>query len=130
VLGAALLVPAIASCTSDSSTARYCDLVKVAEAGVDPLGDPSVLSDPARLKAALLARVDTYSQLANRAPSSVKADATKVRDALITLNNALAKQQYQSAAANTDPAVVGVIGDQSVKDAQARLQSFNGTTCR
>jgi hypothetical protein len=117
------------ACTTGPSTARYCDVVKVAQAGVDPLADPAIFNDPARLKAGLASRVQTYGQLAGRAPTAVRVDAAKVRDALINLNNALAKDKYASAAANSDPAVQMIIKDPSVKDATARLQSFNLTTC-
>jgi hypothetical protein len=126
----AMAAVAIGACTSSSSTARYCDIVKVAEAGADPLANPAIFNSPASLKAALLARIDTYSQLASRAPAAVRDDAAKVRDALITLNNALAKQNYQSAAANADPTVAQVLGDASVSDARNRLQSFNASTCQ
>jgi hypothetical protein len=119
----------LAACSTGPSTARYCDVVKVAQAGVDPLANPAIFNNPALLKAALASRVKTYGELANRAPTSVRADAAKVRDALITLNNALAKDKYASAAANTDPAVQSIIKDVSVQDATARLQSFNLTTC-
>ena len=119
----------VAACSSGPSTARYCDVVKVAQAGVDPLADTAIFNDPTRLKAGLASRVATYGQLANRAPTAVRADAAKVRDALISLNNALAKDKYASAAANADPAVQRIIKDVSVKDATARLQSFNLTTC-
>jgi hypothetical protein len=130
-LAAAMMAAtAVAGCASSSGTARYCDLVKVAEAGVDPLADPAIFDNPTVLKAALLARVDTYSQLASRAPSAVRADAVKVRDALISINNALAKQNYQSSAANSDPAVTQVLADTSVTDAENRLQAFNASTCR
>jgi hypothetical protein len=37
---------AMAACSTGPSTARYCDVVKVAQAGVDPLADSAIFNDP------------------------------------------------------------------------------------
>jgi hypothetical protein len=131
VVGVALAVGALAACSggSGSGTARYCDVVKVAEAGTDPLADQVIYNDPTRLKAALRVRVQTYTDLAARAPSDISSDASTVRDGIIKVNNALAKHDYQSAAANTDADLQAALNDQAFADATDRLRAFNAKTC-
>jgi hypothetical protein len=124
-----LVVGALPACTSESGTARYCDVVKVAEAATDPLADQAIYNDPVRLKAALGARVQTYTDLAARAPSAINADASTVRDSIIKVNNALAKHDYQSAAANTDPDLQAALNDPAFADATQRLRDYNTKTC-
>lgn len=129
-LGLVLLVGATACDTGGTSGAsRYCDVVKQVQAGVDPLADQAILTDPARLKAALLARVKTYTDLAAEAPEAVRADANTVRDGVIKLNNALNAAGYQSAAANTDPTVKAVLADTGLQDAQGRLAAYDAEKC-
>ena len=129
-LGLGLALVASGCDTGGSSGAsRYCDVVKQVEAGVDPLADQAIFSDPARLKAALDVRVKTYSALAASAPEEVRADASAVRDGVIKLNNALSAAGYQSAAANSDPAVQAVVSDQALQDAQGRLAAYDAEHC-
>jgi hypothetical protein len=131
LLVAGLLGVAVLSACSNSTsgTARYCDVVKVAEAGADPLADQAIYGDPARLQAAMKARATTYADLAARAPKEIRADADTVRDGVIRVNNALAKHGYQSAAANSDAELQAVLNDQAFADATQRLREFNAKTC-
>jgi hypothetical protein len=124
-----LVVPVAAACGSGSTASRYCDVVKVAEVATDPLADQAIYNDPDRLKAAFVARVRTYTDLAARAPSAISAAADTVRDRLITVNNALAKHGYQSAAANTDPDVQAAVNDPAFTDATERLRAYNAAHC-
>jgi hypothetical protein len=129
-LGLGLLVAATACDTGGTSGAsRYCDVVKVARAAVDPLSDQSIYGDPARLKAALATRVKTYTDLAADAPSEVRAAANTVRDGVIKVNNALSDAGYQSAAANTDPTVQAVLSDPALQDAQSQLAAYDAEHC-
>ncbi|HKA02710.1 MAG TPA: hypothetical protein VKD67_00225 [Acidimicrobiales bacterium] len=126
-----LVVFALASACSSggSSAARYCDVVKVAEVATDPLADQAIYNDPDRLKTAFVARVRTYTDLAARAPSAIKADANTVRDSLIKVNNALAAHGYQSAAANSDPTVQAALNDPAFTAATGRLRAYNAAHC-
>jgi hypothetical protein len=112
-----------------SGASRYCDVVKVVQAGADPLADQSIYGDPAKLKAALEVRVKTYTDLAAAAPKDVQADADTVRDSVIKVNNALNAAGYQSAAANSDPTVKAVLADQALQDAQSRLAAYDAEHC-
>jgi hypothetical protein len=112
-----------------SGASRYCDVVKVVQAGVDPLSDQSIYGDPARLQAALEVRVKTYTDLAAAAPKEIRADADTVRDGVIKVNNALKAAGYQSAAANSDPTVKAVLSDKSLQDAQSRLGTYDAEHC-
>jgi hypothetical protein len=123
----ALAVTACASSTS--GVARYCDIVKVAEVATDPLADQAIYNDPERLKAAFVARVRTYTDLAARAPSEISADADTVRDSLIKVNNALAAHGYQSAAANSDPTVQAALNDPAFTTATDKLRSYDAQHC-
>jgi hypothetical protein len=119
-----------AGCSSGSSTAsRYCDVVKQMEASADPLADQAIFSDPTRLRDALAARVDTFTSLAANAPPEVRTDASTLRDDLIKINNALSKAQFQSAAANSDPVVQGVLADPAFTDALTRVEDYNANHC-
>ena len=129
-LGLGLVLGTAACDTGGTSGAsRYCDVVKVVQAGADPLADQSIYGDPARLKAALEVRVKTYTDLAAAAPKEVQADADTVRDEVIKVNNALNAAGYQSAAANNDPIVKAVLADQGLQDAQARLAAYDAEHC-
>lgn len=129
-LGLGLVIVAGACDTGGTSGAsRYCDVVKQVQAGADPLADQSIYGDPARLKAALVARVKTYTDLAGRAPDEVRADASTVRDSVIKVNNALATAGYQSVAANSDPTVQAVLADPALHDAQGRLAAYDAEHC-
>ena len=123
------VVVALAACSSGSSAARYCDVVKVAEVATDPLADQAIYNDPERLKTAFVARVRTYTDLAARAPSDIKADAATVRDSLIKVNNALAAHGYQSAAANDDPAVQAALKDPAFAAATDKLRTYDAQHC-
>jgi hypothetical protein len=119
-----------AACTgSGNSVARYCDLVKVAEAGSDPLADQAIYNDPVLLKSAMRARVQTYTDLAGRAPSAIRTDASAVRDGVLRVNNALAKHDYHSSTANNDPEVQAVMNDPAFAAAAERLKAYNADTC-
>jgi hypothetical protein len=125
-----LVVVALApACSGGSSAARYCDVVKVAEVATDPLADQAIYNDPDRLKAAFVARVRTYTDLAARAPSPIKADAGTVRDSLIKVNNALAAHGYQSAAANSDPTVQAALNDPAFTAATEKLRAYDAEHC-
>lgn len=125
-----LVVVALApACSGGSSAARYCDVVKVAEVATDPLADQAIYNDPDRLKAAFVARVRTYTDLAARAPSAIKADAGTVRDSLIKVNNALAAHGYQSAAANSDPTVQAALNDPAFTAATEKLRAYDAEHC-
>ncbi len=124
-----LLFTTSCGASDNNGASRYCDIVKQVQAGVDPLADQSIFGDPTRLKDALIARVKTYTDLAGRAPDEIRADASTVRDGVIKVNNALAAAGYQSAAANSDPNVQAVLGDQGLEDAQARLAAYDAEHC-
>jgi hypothetical protein len=129
-LGLGLVLGATACDTGGTSGAsRYCDVVKQVQAGVDPLADQAIFTDPARLKAALAVRVKTYTDLAAEAPEAIRTDANAVRDGVIKLNNALNAAGYQSAAANSDPTVKAVLADTSLQDAQGRLAAYDAEKC-
>jgi hypothetical protein len=129
-LGLGLVLGAAACDTGGTSGAsRYCDVVKVVQAGVDPLSDQSIYGDPARLKAALATRVQTYTDLAAAAPSEVRADASTLRDDVIKVNNALSAAGFQSVAANTDPTVQAVLSDPALQAAQGRLAAYDAEHC-
>ena len=129
-LGVGLVLGATACDTGGTSGAsRYCDVVKVVQAGVDPLSDQSIYGDPARLQAALEVRVKTYTDLAAAAPQEIRTDANTLRDGVIKVNNALKAAGYQSAAANSDPTVQAVLADQSLQDAQSRLGAYDAKHC-
>jgi hypothetical protein len=124
------VVAAVAACSSNASgVAKYCDIVKVAEVAADPLADQAIYNDPAKLKAAFVARVKTYTDLAARAPSEVRADAATVRDDLIKVNNALAAHGYQSAAANDDPALQAALEDPAFTTSTDKLRTYNAQHC-
>jgi biopolymer transport protein ExbD len=129
VLGALLVAALPAACSSSSSAARYCDVVKVAEVATDPLADQAIYNDAERLKTAFVARVRTYTDLAARAPSEISADANTVRDSLIKVNNALAAHGYQSVAANSDPTVQAALNDPAFTAATDKLRSYNAQHC-
>jgi hypothetical protein len=131
VLAAAALAGGLAACSSGGTgaTASYCDLVKVAAAGTDPLADQSIFNDPAHLQAAMKARVQQYTDLAAKAPAEIAADAGTVRDDVIKVNNALAKHGYQSIAANSDPDLQAALNDQTLTAAAQRLMQFDADKC-
>ena len=104
-------------------------MVKQVQAGADPLADQSIYGDPDRLKAALSVRVKTYTDLAADAPAEIRADANTVRDGVIKINNALDAAGFQSAAANTDPTVQGVLSDPALQEAQRRLAAYDAEHC-
>jgi hypothetical protein len=121
---------AATACSAGSPTAsRYCDVVKQVQASADPLSDQAIYSDPTRLRDALAARVATFTDLAAQAPAEIRADADTLRDGLIKINNALSKAQFQSAAANSDPVVQGVLADPGFKDALTRVEDYNANHC-
>ncbi|HEY1280765.1 MAG TPA: hypothetical protein VGF22_13900 [Acidimicrobiales bacterium] len=131
VLVVGVVVVVAAACSdSGSSAARYCDVVKVAEVATDPLADQAIYNDPDRLKAAFLARVRTYTDLAARAPAEIRADAATVRDNLIKVNNALATHEYQSAAANADPALQSALTDPAFAASTDDLRQYNAEHCQ
>ena len=129
LLVGAVVVVAAACSDSGSSAARYCDVVKVAEVATDPLADQAIYNDPEKLKAAFLARVRTYTDLAARAPSEIRTDAATVRDNLIKVNNALAAHGYQSAAANSDPTVQAALNDPAFTAATEKLRAYDAEHC-
>jgi hypothetical protein len=129
LVGVVVVLAAAACSDSGSSAARYCDIVKVAEVATDPLADQAIYNDPEKLKAAFLARVRTYTDLAARAPSEIRSDAATVRDNLIKVNNALATHGYQSAAANADPALQSALTDPGFAASTDKLRTYNAQHC-
>ena len=128
LVGVAVVLAAACS-DSGSSAARYCDVVKVAEVATDPLADQAIYNDPAKLKAAFLARVRTYTDLAARAPSEIRTDAATVRDNLIKVNNALAAHGYQSVAANADPSLQSALNDPAFAASTEKLRAYDAQHC-
>jgi hypothetical protein len=130
VLLVGVVVMLAAACSdSGSSAARYCDIVKVAEVATDPLADQAIYNDPEKLKAAFLARVRTYTDLAARAPAEIRTDAATVRDNLIKVNNALAAHGYQSAAANADASLQSALTDPAFAASTEKLRAYDAQHC-
>jgi len=128
LVGVAVVLAAACS-DSGSSAARYCDVVKVAEVATDPLADQAIYNDPAKLKAAFLARVRTYTDLAARAPSEIRTDGATVRENLIKVNKAPAAHGYQSVAANADPSLQSALNDPAFAASTEKLRAYDAQHC-
>jgi hypothetical protein len=130
VVVAAAMIGTASACGAGSPTAsRYCDVVKQLQASADPLSDQAIYSDPARLRDALAARVATFTALAAQAPDEIRTDADTLRDGFIKINNALSTAQFQSAAANSDPVVQGVLADPGFQSALTHVEDYNANHC-
>jgi hypothetical protein len=126
----AAIATVVGACGAGSPTAsRYCDVVKRVQASADPLSDPAIFSDPAKLRDALAARVATFTDLAAQAPDEIRTDASALRDGLIKINNALSKAEFQSAAANSDPVVQGVLADPGFQSALTNVENYDANHC-
>jgi hypothetical protein len=124
------LALALAACApKPTALEQYCDVVRQAEATYDPLSKAGSLVDPVVVRKALTERVSTLRSLAEAAPDAVKADAAVVRDRVIEVVNALAARNYDSAAANTDPAIAAVLNDSRFTTATKTLAAFNAARC-
>ena len=119
ILAGTLVV--VASCSDVRADAAYCERARTAEATADPLKDDSVAGDPAKLEAAMLARVQSYTALASAAPPSIRADARTLQDAFARLYNALKAVGFDRQRANGDAGVRAVLDDAKV--AQTKEQA-------
>jgi hypothetical protein len=117
----------VASCGGGGPSAAYCDTVQVQLASVDPLSEPSVRTDPARLEEAFRSLVQGYGLLARLAPKDVQDAAGTVRDGVIRVSNALAAKGWDASQPN--PELDAALDDQAYADALVELRRFNQREC-
>jgi hypothetical protein len=120
-----MLVPA--ACGGGGASTAYCDTVQVQLASVDPLSEPSVRTDPARLEEAFRNLVQAYGLLARLAPKDVQDAAGTVRDGVIRVSNALAAKGWDASQPN--PELDAALDDQGYADALVELRRFNQREC-
>jgi hypothetical protein len=131
VAGIAVLVAAgaVAACGGGSPSTAYCDTVAVAQATADPLADPAVRDDTARLSEAFQQLVATYGRLAQQAPADVRGAASAARDGVVRVSNALAAVSWDAALANQSGDLSAALDDPAYAEALAELRRFNLREC-
>jgi len=118
---------ALAACGGGGPSTAYCDTVQVQLASADPLSEPSVRTDPAKLEEAFRNLVQTYGLLARLAPKDVQDAAGTVRDGVIRVSNALAAKGWDASQPN--PELNAALDDQPYADALVELRRFNQREC-
>ena len=96
---------ALNACSNVQASEAYWRAGAKAEATADLLKDDAVASDPAKLEAAMLERVQLYTALAAVAPSEIRDEARTLQDAFARLYNALKAIGFDRTRANGDSGV-------------------------
>jgi hypothetical protein len=128
-VGPIVALAAVAACSNVQASAAYCEQARKAEATADPLKDDAVANDPTKLEAAMLARVQLYTELASAAPSEIRDKARTLQDAFARLYNALKAIGFDRTRANGDSGVRAVLDDAKVGAAVTALQSYGQKAC-
>ncbi len=121
----------LAGCGPTGGTnGRFCDVANRLAATADALDEPSIYTDPARLRDGLVQQVQAYGALADTAPKSIAADAGAVRDAFVKLDAAFKAVNYDSSGADSNPTAKAILIDPKFQQQRIALAQVTSNSCK
>jgi hypothetical protein len=112
---------------SGKGSGDFCELAKKYEEDFADTGDASTQEEVKKQYTDLTAAID---KLVSKAPSEIKADASKVNDKFKEVNTLLAKYDYDFSKIPQDEAEKISIDDPEIQSASDRIESYFEKVCK